>query len=340
MRLFYFENMSKENLANLLLQWYAQSGRDLPWRFKGGAHPNPYVVLVSEFMLQQTTVKTVIPYFHRFMDRFPTVFDLAKASVEEVYALWQGLGYYARARSLHATAQMIVKDFKGEFPKTKNDVLKLKGMGPYTVASFLALAFDEPETVVDGNVLRIIARLYHLTEPLSNIDDDIRAKAQKLLSKEHPADYTSAIMDLGATVCTPKKPQCLLCPWKDFCKSKDDSNLEQIPMRQKIGKTEKSGSVYLIYNSLGEVLIRQRTEKGLLFGLYEFPWCDEGKLPLKAKSLDKKVVHIFTHIKLTLNIYTLKTDSSPISDGFFVQPQELSKYAFSTLMKKVWKNRA
>lgn len=332
--------MSKENLADLLLQWYAKHGRDLPWRVKGGAHSNPYVVLVSEFMLQQTTVKTVIPYFYRFMKRFPTVVDLAKASLEDVYALWQGLGYYARARSLHATAQMIVNDFKGEFPKAKNEVLKLKGMGPYTVASFLALAFDEPETVVDGNVLRIIARLYHLTEPLSNIDDDIRARAQKLLSKEHPADYTSAIMDLGATICTPKKPQCLLCPWNNYCKSKNDKNLEQIPMRKKIEKIEKEGAVYLIYNSLGEVLIRKRTEKGLLFGLYEFPWCDEGKMFKDAQSLDKKVVHIFTHIKLTLNIYTFKTDTSPVIDGFFVEPHKLDEYAFSTLMKKVWKNQA
>lgn len=332
--------MKENNLADLLLLWYAKYGRDLPWRIKGGAHPNPYVVLVSEFMLQQTTVKTVIPYFYRFMERFPTVFDLASASLEDVYALWQGLGYYTRARSLHATAKMIANEFHGEFPKNKTDVLKLKGMGPYTVASFLALAFDEPETVVDGNVMRIMARLYHLTKPLDEIGDKIREKAASLLSKEHPADYTSAVMDLGATVCTPKKPQCLLCPWKDFCNSKDDKNLEQIPMRKKTEKLEKSGSVYLIYNSLGEVLIRKRTEKGLLSGLYEFPWCDDGKIFPKAKSIDKTVTHIFTHIKLNLKIYTLKTDSSPIEDGFFVHPDKLHQYAFSTLMKKIWKNQA
>ena len=228
--------MKESNLANLLLLWYGKHGRVLPWRVRGGAHPDPYVVLVSEFMLQQTTVKTVIPYFYRFMERFPTIFDLAQASLEDIYALWQGLGYYTRARSLYTTAKMIVEDFKGEFPQNRVDVLKLKGMGPYTVASFLALAFDEPETVVDGNVMRIMARLYHLTEPLDEIGDKIRAKACALLSKEHPADYTSAIMDLGATVCTPKKPQCLSCPWKEFCKSKNDKNLEQIPMRKKVEK--------------------------------------------------------------------------------------------------------
>lgn len=155
-------------------------------------------------MLQQTTVKTVIPYFHRFMARFPTIGDLAAAAEEDVYQLWQGLGYYTRARSLHKTAQMIVNEFGGRFPDTREGVLKLKGIGAYTVASFMALAFNKPETVIDGNVMRIIARLYHLTAPLDEIADTIRQKAALLTSKENAADYASAIMDLGAVVCTPK----------------------------------------------------------------------------------------------------------------------------------------
>ncbi len=263
--------MLQKNLADLLLAWYKENGRDLPWRYKGGAHPNPYVVLVSEFMLQQTTVTTVIPYFHRFMERFPTVYDLAKATDEEVYQLWQGLGYYTRARSLHASAKMIVDDFNGIFPHMREDVLKLKGIGTYTVASFLALAFNQPETVIDGNVMRIMARLYHLTRPLDEIKDDIRKKAMALTSHKEPADYASAIMDLGATICTPKKPLCMVCPWQQYCKSKDLPDLEQIPTRKKLAKKEQHGYVYLIYNDKGEVFIRKRTEKGLLFGLYEFP---------------------------------------------------------------------
>ena len=143
--------MKKDTLANLLLEWYEQNGRDLPWRVKGGAHPDPYVILVSELMLQQTTVKTVIPYFYRFMEKFPTVNALAAAPLEEVYLYWQGLGYYSRARSLHNTAQIIMQQYRGKFPQTQNEVLKLKGIGPYTAASFLALAFNQPETVVDGN---------------------------------------------------------------------------------------------------------------------------------------------------------------------------------------------
>ena len=268
--------MTNESMTNLLLQWYEKNGRELPWRVKGGPHPDPYVILVSEFMLQQTTVKTVIPYFHRFMARFPTIGDLAAAAEEDVYQLWQGLGYYTRARSLHKTAQMIVNEFGGRFPDTREGVLKLKGIGAYTVASFMALAFNKSETVIDGNVMRIIARLYHLTAPLDEIADTIRQKAALLTSKENAADYASAIMDLGAVVCTPKNPQCLLCPWQEYCRSRTASDLEQIPVRRRLEKKEKQGIVLVTENGRGELFIRKRTEKGLLSGLYEFPWNDKG----------------------------------------------------------------
>ena len=154
--------MKKQELSELLLKWYNAHGRTLPWRVKGGAHPDPYVVLVSEFMLQQTTVKTVLDYFPGFLKRFPTAESLAAADLEEVYRYWQGLGYYTRARSLYATAQTVVNEFDGKFPQNREEVLKLKGIGAYTAASFLALAFNLPETVVDGNVIRIICRLHHL----------------------------------------------------------------------------------------------------------------------------------------------------------------------------------
>jgi len=327
---------AKTDLSTLLLEWYQQNGRDLPWRVKGGAHPNPYIIFVSEFMLQQTTVKTVIPYFYRFIERFPTVYDLAGANEEEVYQLWQGLGYYTRARSLHTSAQMVVNEFAGKFPNNRKDVLRLKGIGEYTVASFLALAFNQSETVIDGNVMRIMARLYHLTAPLDEIAEEIKGKAVALTSHTAPADYASAIMDLGATICTPKKPQCLLCPWQAYCQSKKSADLEQIPCRKKMTKKEQISKVYLIYNKKGEILIRKRTEKGLLSGLYEFPWGDDIKVLKNAKDTGKEITHIFTHIKLTLKIYTIKSDKSPIEDGIFVAPQDLDKYALSTLMKKVY----
>lgn len=301
--------MTNESMTNLLLQWYEKNGRELPWRVKGGPHPDPYVILVSEFMLQQTTVKTVIPYFHRFMARFPTIGDLAAAAEEDVYQLWQGLGYYTRARSLHKTAQMIVNEFGGRFPDTREGVLKLKGIGAYTVASFMALAFNKSETVIDGNVMRIIARLYHLTAPLDEIADTIRQKAALLTSKENAADYASAIMDLGAVVCTPKNPQCLLCPWQEYCRSRTASDLEQIPVRRRLEKKEKQGIVLVTENGRGELFIRKRTEKGLLSGLYEFPWNDKGLIGEGAVDTGLSVTHIFTHFKLTLRIYKLKAIS-------------------------------
>lgn len=324
-----------QTLSKSLLEWYAEFGRDLPWRVKGGAHPNPYVVLVSELMLQQTTVKTVIPYFARFMERFPTIASLAAASQEEVYTYWQGLGYYTRARSLHETAKIIMSKFGGVFPKTRADVLKLKGIGPYTVASFLALAFNAPETVVDGNVMRIICRLYHLTAPLDDIRAEIVAKAENLTDQRHPADYASAIMDLGATVCTPKNPHCMECPWNTACLSKGLPDLEQIPARRRLAKKEKNGFVFIISNSKGDIFIRRRTEKGLLSGLYEFPW-SEDKLFAQAKDSGMTVSHVFTHFKLTLHICFLKMQKLPLPEGCFISPDKLSDYPVSTLMKKVF----
>jgi len=326
--------MSNE-FSKLLLNWYKKNGRDLPWRFKGGAHPNPYVVLVSELMLQQTTVKTVLSYFEKFINRFPTVESLATATQEDVNLYWQGLGYYTRARNLKRSAEMIVHDFNGIFPQKKEDVLKLKGLGPYTIASFLALAFNAPETVVDGNVIRIICRLDHLTELQDKIMPKIRSKAEILTDKEHAADYASAIMDLGATVCTPKNPACDKCPVQKFCASKGLSELDQIPMHKQTLKKVFNGYVYIVKNKKGEILIRKRTEKGLLSGLYEFIW-SETPIFDKAIQTDKFVSHIFTHINMTLQICELESDLSQ-SDGFFVAPQNLNQYAFSTLMKKVIK---
>ena len=324
-------------LAQSLLNWYKVHGRDLPWRVKGGAHPNPYVVLVSEIMLQQTTVKTVIPHFKRFMERFPTIQSLAKADINEVYLYWQGLGYYSRARSLYATAQQVLKEYNGQFPSAKEQVLKLKGIGPYTAASFLALAYNQPETVIDGNVIRVICRLYHLTQPVDEIRPLIKEKAMALTDKKSPADYASAIMDLGALICTPKNPQCLLCPWQEYCLSKTASDLEAIPYKTKNKKPSKRANVYLIRNRQGQIFIRQRTEKGLLSGLYEFPWSEEKLFSeLPQQDTQKEITHVFTHFKLVLHIYKIKTEqvSKP---GQWVAIENLPNYPFSTLMKKVAK---
>lgn len=319
--------------AKLLLDWYAQNGRDLPWRFKGGAHPNPYAVFISEMMLQQTTVKTVIPYFERFMARFPTVEALAKATEDEVFRLWQGLGYYTRARSLLQTAKIITEKYGGKFPQNPKEIATLKGFGPYSAASFAALAYNLPTTVIDGNVQRIMCRMYRLTEPLETIQPLIRAKADALTDKQNAADYASAIMDLGAMICTPKKPQCLLCPWQKICPSANTADVEQIPQKTKLSKKEINGKVYIITNNRGGIYIRKRTEKGLLHGLYEFLW-SEGDLIADAADSGLKVTHIFTHIKMTLEIMTASVDDYK-GDGIFIKPEEIDNYPMSTLMQKV-----
>lgn len=325
------------DLSQQLLRWYEKNGRSLPWRVKGGPHPDPYVILVSEFMLQQTTVKAVIPYFYRFMQRFPTLQSLAEAAEQDVYQMWQGLGYYTRARSLHTAARQIMQDHNGRFPQTRDTVLKLKGIGEYTASSFLALAFNLPETVIDGNVIRIICRMYRLTSPAADIMPLIREKAAALTNRNNAADYASAIMDLGATVCTPKKPQCLLCPWRQACLSASAPDVENIPLRLKNTKPEKHGCVYLIRNRHGQIFIRKRTEKGLLSGLFEFPWSAEEALFPTASPQDsgQQVSHVFTHFKLTLRIFTFTAETEPLTGGLFVSPQELPNFPISTLMKKV-----
>ena len=323
-------------LSEKLLNWFDKNGRELPWRVKGMAHTDPYVILVSEIMLQQTQVKTVLPFFHRFIERFPTVQTLANASQEEVYLYWQGLGYYSRARSLHATAKMIVEQFGGVFPSEKNEVLKLKGIGPYTAASFLSLAFNLPESVVDGNVVRIICRYYGLTEPVQEIMPEIREKAEALISFERPADYTSAIMDLGATICTPKNPKCDECPWAEKCFARLNNQIEEIPVIKKLAKKEKTAKIFLITNNKGEIYIRKRGEKGLLANLYEFPWEEDEAIELSSENLKKEITHIFTHFKLILKLHNVQSEN-PKLGGQFIPVEELEHFPFPTLMKKVWK---
>ena len=331
----YILPMENQQLTQFLLDWFVQNGRDLPWRHKGGAHPNPYAVFVSEMMLQQTTVKTVIPYFERFMQRFPTVQDLASATDDEVAQYWQGLGYYSRARALLHTAQTVCHTYGGHFPQTETEVAKLKGFGPYMTASFLALAFNQPQTVVDGNVMRIMCRMFGLTQPLDEVLPQIRAHAAALTSTTRPADYASAIMDLGATVCTPKKPLCTLCPWQKYCISIGRTDLEQIPARRSIAKKEYDGLVFIIRNAKGQIYIRKRSEKGLLHGLYEFPWDTTTPNWLSDISVSENyVTHIFTHIKMKLQIVYATSKQQP-TDGLFVAPEQLTDYPMSTLMRKV-----
>ena len=317
-----------ENLTEQLLLWYQKNGRDMPWRVKGGAHPDAYAVWISEIMLQQTTVATVMDYFIKWMQKFPTIEALAKADLQDVLLAWQGMGYYTRARKIYECANVLVEKYNGQLPCSRDELLKLPGIGPYSASSICCFAYNIPETVVDGNVMRVIARLHGITKEITA--SDIYPLAQKLTSQAHGADYASAIMDLGATVCTPTNPKCELCPWMKSCVAKKREIQEQIPQIKKIAKREMFGQVYLIQNDKGEYLIRQRTEKGLLHGLWEFPWSEGAKRTGKYIT----VTHVFTHIKLTLQIVR---DEHPKFDGIWVHPKNFKNYPFSTLMQKIIK---
>ena len=334
----FFQASDLSFLTNALLSWYENQGRDLPWRQKGGAHPNPYLVWISEIMLQQTTVKTVIPYFDRWMKKFPTLEAVAKAPLSEILLSWQGLGYYTRAKKIHECAKVLFETYNGQFPNKKEALQKLPGIGPYTSSSLMAFAFNAPETVVDGNVLRVISRLYGITAPV-NVKD-ITPLAIDLTSKTRGADYASAIMDLGATLCTPKNPRCEDCPWKSLCQAHKENLTDIIPLIEKLKKQERKGNVFYIQNEKGEVFIQTRKGKGLLSGLTEFPWNEDESFPFEA-SFEKKglVVHTFTHFRLELSVYqtTVKKGEPLPFEGEFVPFERFSDYPFSTLMKKVIK---
>ena len=319
-----------QNLTKQLLDWYVRYGREMPWRVKGKAHPNAYAVWISEIMLQQTTVATVHDYFIRWMKKFPDIQTLARADLQDVLLAWQGLGYYTRARKIHECAHVLMEKYGGKIPNKRDELLKLPGIGPYTASSICCFAFNQPETVVDGNVIRVIARLKGITKEISALD--IYPLAQKLTSLTHGADYASAIMDLGATVCTPTNPKCELCPWKKACVAYQKNIQEQIPQIKKLAKKEKFGRLYLIQNFKGEYLIRKRTGKGLLSGLWEFPWEETNKL--SSRKLPH-IIHVFTHFKLILELVQASDPPPYFPDGVWVLPKDFDKYPFPTLMKKV-----
>ena len=321
-----------QNLTIQLLDWYARNGRDMPWRVKGGAHSNAYAVWISEIMLQQTTVATVVDYFIRWMKKFPDIEMLANADLQEVLLAWQGLGYYTRARKIHECAHVLMEKYRGKIPNKREELLKLPGIGPYTASSICCFAFNQPETVVDGNVMRVIARLRGITKEITA--PDIYPLAQELTSKTQGADYASAIMDLGATVCTPINPKCAECPWAKSCVAYKKRIQEQIPQIKKLAKKEKFGRLYLIQNGRGEYLIRKRAGKGLLAGLWEFPWEEVSSLsPQKLPH----VVHVFTHFKLTLELVCSPEKAPTFLDGVWVSPKDFKNYPFPTLMQKVIK---
>ena len=279
--------VSSGELADLLLDWYDASARILPWRAAPGSdvRMNPYLVWLSEVMLQQTTVATVSPYFAKFSRRWANVEALAQADLDDVLSAWAGLGYYARARNLHKCAKVVAEDYGGVFPDSEEGLRALPGIGAYTAAAIAAIAFDRRAVVVDGNVERVMARLRAIETPMPDAKPELYAAAATLTPARRPGDYTQAVMDLGATVCTPKSPSCGVCPWSAPCRARAQGDPARLPIkRPKAAKPVRCGVAYLAIDAKGRLLLRPRPESGLLGGMLGLPgteWSAEG--PTKAE---------------------------------------------------------
>src|SRR6266852_943396 len=258
--------------APRLLAWYDRHRRTLPWRAPAGARAEPYLVWLSEIMLQQTTVATVGDYFRRFVERWPTVEALAAAPLDDVLSAWAGLGYYARARNLHACARAVAERHDGRFPEDEASLLALPGIGRYTAAAIRAIAFDQPASAVDGNVERVIARLFAIDTPLPDAKPEIQLLAAKLVPESRAGDYAQAMMDLGATVCTPKSPRCVICPLMSSCRARKLGLAEDLPRRSpKAERPTRRGLAFVLARRDGAILLRKRPAKGLLGGMDSVP---------------------------------------------------------------------
>ncbi|MEH7829321.1 A/G-specific adenine glycosylase [Gemmobacter denitrificans] len=334
-------------LAGQLLAWYDRNHRSMPWRVppadrQAGVVPDPYRVWLSEVMLQQTTVAAVRDYFRRFTALWPTVADLAAARDEDVMAEWAGLGYYARARNLLKCARAVVADHGGQFPSRLEVLRQLPGIGPYTAAAVAAIAFDRPETVVDGNVERVMARLHAVETPLPTVKPRLTELAAALTPKDRPGDYAQAVMDLGATICTPRSPVCGLCPWMADCAGRAAGIAASLPRKlAKPAKPVRHGQIWIATRpGDGAILLEQRPDSGLLGGMAGFPstgW-DGTDLPAPLRAEWQtvgEVRHTFTHFHLILTVLAAETMASPLR-GQFQPRSSFSPASLPTVMRKAW----
>jgi len=328
-----------------LLQWYARHRRELPWRLPRGARKgkklNPYHVLVSEAMLQQTQVATVIPYFARFIERFPTVQSLAQADGQDVLRLWQGLGYYSRARNLQAAARAIIDNHEGEIPMRAQQLRSLPGVGRYTAGAVASIAFDQPAAIVDGNVARVLARIDCIDRDLAESDVRKRlwTRAEELVQGRHPGDFNSAMMELGATVCTPKAPKCLLCPVATHCEALAAGLQEKLPRPKKRAPQLLLTRDVLCITHAGRWLIEQRPAKGRWASMWQFLTLEaRGKSPTASILRDQlgivvgkprsigTVTHALTHRRYRFNVYRCDVKAPNAGNRVWVELDELHQY--------------
>lgn len=333
----------------MLLQWYDANARALPWRVppeqsKAGLRPDPYRIWLSEVMLQQTTVAAVIKYFHAFTTRWPTITALAAAEDDVVMGEWAGLGYYARARNLLKCARMVVADHGGVFPETQTELMALPGIGPYTAAAIASIAFGHSECVVDGNVERVMARLFDVDTPLPTAKPKLTALAATLTPADRAGDYAQAVMDLGATICTPKSPSCEVCPWATPCLARANGRAAELPMRSpKPVKPTRHGIAYIARNHDGAWLMERRPDKGLLGGMLGWPGAEWGNAviehpPFMAdwQPVTGEVRHTFTHFHLRLSVHVTTAGSVNPTQGEFISRDQFDPGNLPTVMRKAY----
>ena len=339
-----------------LLAWYDRERRALPWRARGRARPDAYRVWLSEIMLQQTTVKAVIPYFGSFLRRWPTAEALAAASLDQVLAAWAGLGYYSRARNLHLCARLVVERHGGRFPRSEEELRALPGIGPYTAAAIAAIAFGASATPIDGNIERVIARLHAIATPLPRAKPELRRLAQALTPARRAGDHAQAVMDLGAGVCTPKRPSCLVCPIAAWCAGRAQGIEARLPMRRvKPERPLRTAVAFVALRQDGSVLLRRRPEAGLLGGMLEVPSTEwTGTLPPLEEALRSAPVagnwrtvpglvgHTFTHFRLEATVcWAVVPADAPLTasaDGArcrWIARRDLDAAALPSVMRKI-----
>ncbi len=336
------EKSKFQAVHRLLLEWYDVHQRQLPWRAIAGEQPNPYHVLLSEVMLHQTTVATVIDYFNRFIARWPTLKDLAEANQEELYHQWQGLGYYSRARNLHACIATIAQDYACTIPSLPDELIKLRGIGSYTAASVAAIAYDYPIIPIDGNITRVIARLLAIDTPLP----DLKTQIFKLVTPLKPTragDFAQGLMDLGSMICKPKNPLCDQCPLISHCKSQQIKQQHLIPFsKPKPLKPTRYTYAFWCQDEEGFVYLKRRPETGVLANMVGLPtsdWVDDPSLlptvDPEWRKIPKTIKHTFTHFHLIIEPFITKEIGH--SAVFKVKPQDFENYPIPTLMKKIIK---
>ena len=334
------------------MDWYDVHARKLPWRIspqkgRAGLVPDPYRIWLSEIMLQQTTVAAVKTYFEKFTHLWPSVHDLAQAEDGLVMGEWAGLGYYARARNLLKCARVVSGERQGVFPKTVEELKELPGIGPYTAGAIAAIAFDQPAVVVDGNVERVMARIFDIHTPLPAAKPELTKHATHLTPKSRPGDYAQAVMDLGATICTPRNPACGICPWRDPCRARKSGTAAELPQKTpRKPKPVRFGTVYIARRVDGALLLERRPDKGLLGGMLGWPgseWVEhqtpDHEAPIRAewKTVPAEARHTFTHFHLRLVVKTalVPMDRNP-KLGAFIEAETFSSKELPTVMRKAF----